>query len=166
MSLCRLLTAGKALTSLRDEPSSYQMRRKALLPKFGSSGDPFTSAKASPPPVGEIKPATPPAAHKNSWSLVGWWKRFTPKPKIGCELRPQPTRLAGKTNGRVATPVQAELSLDNVKVVRNTLHEADVTLVARGGAPPAGLLLGAVAAQRAEHALDRLAERIVGVERR
>ena len=166
MSLCRLLTAGKALTTLRDAPSSYQMRPKALLPRFGKGGDPFTSAKAPTPLAGETKPATPPAACHSSWPLAWLSKWFGSQRRSSGESRPQPTRVAGKISGRLATPVQAELSLDNVKVVRNTLHEADLTLVARGGTPSTGLLFGAVAAQRAENALDRLAERIVGVDQR
>ena len=40
MSLVRLLTAGKALTTLRELPSAYRMRRDALLPKFGTGGNP------------------------------------------------------------------------------------------------------------------------------
>jgi hypothetical protein len=165
MSLYRLLTAGKALTSLRDEPSSYQMRRKALLPKFGTGGDPFASAKAPTQPAGETRPEAKQAAHASSWPTAWLSKWLGEKPRTAGGFRPQSTRGVGKANHTPPTPVQAELSLDNVKVVRNHLHDADVDLVARGSGST-GLLLGSVAAQRAENALDRLADRIVGVERR
>ena len=68
------------------------------------------------------------------------------------------------------TPVQCELSLEKVIVIRNDLRESDVDVVTRTGVPGAGrppvassLMLGTLAAEKA---LDRLADRIVGAETR
>ena len=169
MSLGRLLSAGKALTSLRDIPTAYQVRRKAMLPKFGLGGDPFASAKAPTLPTLEAKPEGKPEARpatqvsaRSSFWPCKWPGTEKPTTTAG---GPRLTRAARKANGSVPVPVQAELSLDNVKVVRNDLRDADVDLVTRGGGS-SGLLLGAAAAHRAEEALDRLADRIVGVQPR
>ncbi|HOB33716.1 MAG TPA: hypothetical protein PKH32_12635, partial [Verrucomicrobiota bacterium] len=44
MSLGRLLTSGKSLIGLHGPRGRYEMRRKNLLPKFGSPSNPFNSA--------------------------------------------------------------------------------------------------------------------------
>ncbi len=165
MSLGRLLSAGKALTSLRDIPSAYQVRRKAMLPKFGLGGDPFASVKEPTLPTLETKPEGKLATQVSTRSSFWPWKWLGAEKPTTTAGGSRFMRAARKANGAVPVPVQAELSLDNVKVVRNDLRDADVDLVTRGGGS-SGLLLGTVAAHRAGEALDRLADRIVGVQPR
>src|SRR5215470_13554521 len=54
MSLVRLLKAGKSLTDLKNSTSQYRMRSRFLLPKFGSTKNPFTA----PVPVEVIQAAS------------------------------------------------------------------------------------------------------------
>jgi len=81
--------------------------------------------------------------------------------------RPRLTRK--RTLSADSRPVQTELSLDAVKVVRNDLNDTDVCVVPapRAGAPAsrpgrAGVLASATLAGKV---LDRLADRIVGAGR-
>ncbi len=165
MSLVRLLTCGKALTVLRDLPSAYRMRRDALLPKFGSSRDPFAPKERegiaevpAPPPVGVASEA---AARKSIWP---WSARETDGKSVTNRKAESQTRRHADRDAQM--PVQGELSLDKVKVVRNDLHGSDVDLISRSiGAEKtyqqvASNLLSS--ANAAEQALDRLAARIVG----
>lgn len=63
MSLLRLLTAGKSLVGIRDNPSRYVTRR-GMLPKFGSKRNPFRATAMpdsrntsdSSQPAQELKP--------------------------------------------------------------------------------------------------------------
>lgn len=165
MSLLRLLTTGKALTSLRDLPSAYQMRREALLPKFGSGSNPFVSreraAAAEPAAASLMAEAGAATAHRSFWP----WKAKGATETHAAAARPE-AQTGSKPKREARTPQQGELSLDAVKVVRNDLHGSDVDLVStnNGGGTKyqqvaSNLLSGANAA---EQALDRLAERIVG----
>lgn len=167
MSLVRLLTAGKAFTTLRDLPSSYRMRREALLPKFGTNRNPFTPEES--PPAATAAPRTVTVAASEAKPRRGEWLRrwlrfVTDRP--GKETNRRQLLLKTGPTRRHRIPVQGELSLSNVKVVRNDLTDSDVDVVARGNGAAATrlpaashLLVGAMAAGRV---LDRLAERIVG----
>jgi hypothetical protein len=57
MSLMRLLTSGKSLVGLETVESRYRMRSRHLLPKFGSSKNPF----AAPAPNSQSQAAEPSA---------------------------------------------------------------------------------------------------------
>ena len=167
MSLGRLLTTGKAFTSLRDLPTSYRMRREALLPKFGAKRDPFTSA---PPSVSETQAPRPETAARPESPACsgGWlwkWLRRKPRPTKPENGRRTPLLKVGSSQ-RLRTPVQGELLLSQVKVARNDLMDADgpgttrVNGVSLSRVPGAAPLLGG--AKAASQALDRLAERITG----
>jgi hypothetical protein len=141
------------------------MRSRFLLPKFGSTKNPFTApvpveviqaasegtpvveryqkspaelsaarlketaklpetAPAENPPV--VRPITDPLPRRRWLALstawvqklnpVGWWPKRRPA------VKPATVRPA-------RSPVQAELSLDNIKVMRNDLNDADVEIV-------------------------------------
>jgi hypothetical protein len=158
------------------EAHRYRANKRAALPKFGSLKNPFASgaqqerAEARPtaavPTEAKVRatnaPASPAALRKPSpgpalkwpggwgakWNPLALWKR-RPKPSA-----PEPA-VAG------AVPVQRELSLEAVRVVRNDLTDADAETGA-GGKPvanPAGVR-GMTA--RAEVAMDRLSARFFG----
>jgi hypothetical protein len=48
MSLVRLLRDGKSLIGLQDSVPRYRMRAKNLLPKFGSTKNPFSTSTSEP----------------------------------------------------------------------------------------------------------------------
>ena len=186
MSLGRLLTAGRSLIGLQDPTTSYRMRSRYLLPKFGSGRNPFTtSTKAevvaampetaapeqpvrkkagsyrlsptelaaaslketrrlpepepatatapavAPAPALAVAPAAVSASRPSPGSalrhrLGAWVRRWNPLTwrRRGSVSRPAAVR------SHLRTPVQGELSLDNVRVVRNDLSDADVEIVA------------------------------------
>jgi len=158
MSLGKLLTTGKSLVGLTNSNSRYHLQ-KGALPKFESAKNPFVSkanaemperepqlpkltpeevaaanlkeTQAMPAPAEpaaanrDAKPAEPakPAPVVDSWlkkinSLV-WFGKSKP-----AESKPAAPRFAKST-----TPVQGELSLDNIKVMRNDLSDTDVEVV-------------------------------------
>lgn len=163
MSLGRLLKSGKSLVGCKESESHYRMRRKNLLPKFGSQKNPFATRTGSPsdnpenPAVEQMEPA----AHEMSAEEIvaanmketrrlpfvdstakearqpqapakqaprrrrAWARRLNPFAWLS--KRRSATRLAGSKSAH--PPIQGELSLDNVKVVRNDLSDADVEIV-------------------------------------
>src|SRR5262245_27660562 len=145
MILGRLLTAGKSLVGSQSSASRYQMNRSKLLPRFEPRSKPRRSPvraeaingtqesprqSAAPATASPGAKTTEPrrAFHKNpirpfSDALSTLFSRFsrpaTAKPKSAI---PQFRR----------TPVQSELSLESVKVIRNDLSDADIEVVASG----------------------------------
>lgn len=154
MSLGRLLATGKSLVSVRDDQNRFHASRRVSLPKFGPSKNPFAPTSNKEVDSAQmVIPGTPDqslthqaadtAARAASWFKTvisaarvavptGMWRWFRER---GRTLNPF-RRLARKSTAikiitpRIAkTPVQGELSLDKVKVVRNDLTDADVVVV-------------------------------------
>jgi hypothetical protein len=130
MNLGKLLAAGTSVVKANGA-IKYHQKRQAFLPKFISPRNPFTGAKlpspetpAAPAPdkTARIPDAAPskvpaPAASK---SLAGWASKLSPASLWGGpSASPQ----------KVLPAIQAELSLDTVKVVHNDLSDADVDVV-------------------------------------
>ena len=153
MSLVRLLASGKSLVGLTEPAHRYRMRSKNPLPKLGNN--PFaerpvgigskTPAEMEAenlketrklPDIAIPEPLTPNALERTRWTtarefigrlaqkLVPW--RMRPAP-VAAPLIAKPEKVA----------VQGELSLDNIKVVRNDLSESDVELAPVQPAKPA-----------------------------
>ncbi len=140
MSLLRLLTAGRSLVSVRDTESRYRLTTQRLLPQFAPARNPFASkreAESSPAPASQqdagarsVPPKTgvwssAPEVWRRMAMLWSGWKRKA------SELIARPRRATAKPAmphlGK--PPVQGELSLDRVKVMRNDLSQADVEVV-------------------------------------
>jgi hypothetical protein len=189
MSLGRLLAAGKSLVGVHDNESRYRMGKQGALPKFGSPKNPFASPAgptagndAAPRPSPEesaaahlketqklpatapvrgavklaslIPPGRPVRAIASEWAARLSPMRFRAGDKL--VLKPGPVRLSN-------APVQGELSLDKVKVVRNDLTDADLEVVrVRPALPKGEPLLPAVAGGAAESPWVRFATRILG----
>lgn len=124
MSLMQLLTVGRSLKTVKNEPSPYKMNKTKLLPKFAArqpgdeeataggaleahqakkDGSPVASAAADfPQPVVQ--------GFERKRVLTGWLA-FRNK------LR--------KSGPRSSIPVQTELSLEAVRVVRNDLQDLE-----------------------------------------
>jgi hypothetical protein len=152
MSLLRLLTAGRSLVSVRDMESRYRLTTQRLLPQFVPARNPFSSKQEteSVPVVASHQGAEIGTAplKAGTWGFaralwlrtaVLWsgWKvklnRLVARPRQAAAKPaiPQFSRL----------PVQGELSLDRVKVMRNDLSEADWEVVpAKSKAAPALLV--------------------------
>lgn len=141
MSFGRLLAAGKCLVS-GDVAGRYQMRKHIRLPKFISPRNPFKAESVeaaspvqplAPATIASVEVAVVPVARPSWWVRGGAALRraveycldHNPLSRIG-----QP-KLAGIPRfGK--TPVQPELSLDQVKVVRGDLTHADLEVLRVG----------------------------------
>ena len=126
MKLGKLLGAGKSFVSGGKAPS-YREDKRVYLPKFDSQKNPAPApAKIEPPPAevpvapARAKEQKMPAISPVPTSLVAWTTKLNPM-----------TALCGRDEraGELAPPVQAELSLEKVKVVHNDLTDADVEVV-------------------------------------
>jgi hypothetical protein len=143
MSLLRLLTTGK---------SRYRMTSQRLLPQFGSAQNPFKDREKARPPNAEgcapsetatgtdttpaqspTKPAAAPVSGPGPVRalrarvgvlLSGWKAKLT-----GLLARPRAQKPKSAILRFTKTPVQGELSLDRIKVVRNDLSDADLEVV-------------------------------------
>jgi hypothetical protein len=140
--LLRLLTTGKSLVGLRDQAHRYRLDTQSLLPKFGSDKNPFAegtvrsqeresgNTQRNPTKSAEDHPVQKESlsgrdakAHggqkKSGIGLFrGWFGRGTSQPS-------KPGAPA------IKSPIQYELSLDRVKVVRNDLSDTDLEIVTR-----------------------------------
>ncbi len=130
------MAAGKSLVSGRGA-MAYRETKQAYLPKFTPAKNPFTvpaqpeSSNApleNPAPLVEkvstsiwARTQKPPALPSPAKSLATWTARLNPMVMLN-----SPHEAGGKLS---RPPVQAELSLDAVKVVHNDLTDADVEIV-------------------------------------
>src|SRR6185437_3573047 len=148
----------KSLVGLHDANARYELRTGAL-PKFESSKNPFAAkthaerepqlpklspaetaapdvksaellpaAKPAAAPVAQSAPAAP-APAKPSPAVDGWLKKLNPLVWFGNRKPAEPKSAIPRFNKGKA-PVQGELSLENIKVMRNDLSDADVEVVA------------------------------------
>jgi hypothetical protein len=167
MNFGKLLAAGKSLVS-GDVAGRYRMQKHIRLPKFISPRNPFKAESAEEaPPSQPLAPATMAAsAHEVAPAPapgpVRWvrWVEGVRRAAVYC-VDHNPFSRIGRPKlpgiprfGKI--PVQPELSLDQVKVVRGDLTAADLEVL-RVGAGPAR---GAGAAWRG------LASRVFGGEAR
>src|ERR1043166_5278523 len=153
MSLVRLLTAGKSLVGIQASRSRYRSVDPRAMPKFGSEKKTDVAreseaklrveksnvkssrskvSRAAEKNVGATQAAekTPVAVARDARGS-GWVSQWGSK--LSSLVSQKPTRSAlPRFNG---VPVQGELSLDNIKVVRNDLSDADLEVVARKVAP-------------------------------
>ncbi len=150
MSLGRLLAAGKSLVGGQDRSGRYRVNKGVALPKFISPRNPFAAApapdatapvadaptqgRAETPAVTSAKAVRRADGEGQSRLSIGdravrwlgeWGRRLKPLPRA--TKPPGPARSAVTVATR--SPVQAELSLDQVKVVRNDLSDGDLEVV-------------------------------------
>ena len=158
MSLGKLLTTGKSLVGLTNANSRYHMQ-KGALPKFKSARNPFASKVNAElperePQLPKLTPAEEAAANlKKTQALPalgaptanrdakpaepvtvpapvdGWLKKLNPMVWFGNNKPTGPKSALPRFGGKSHAPVQGELSLDKIKVMRNDLSETDVEIV-------------------------------------
>jgi hypothetical protein len=129
MKLGKLLFAGKSVVN-GCKTVSYRENKQVALPKFVSPKNPFAPPRtpaetASAPAKNQTAPALAaapkaPPGSGTSKSLAAWTNKLNPASFWGSPMPVEPKALPA---------VQAELSLDTVKVVRNDLSDADVEVV-------------------------------------
>jgi len=136
MKLGKLLAAGKGLVSGRGT-MAYRESKQAYLPKFAPLKNPFTAPAQSESPKAPLEtPVAPmektpaplwaktqklPAISSSPKSLATWTTKLNPMTML------RGSQEEAKTFSRPT--VQAELSLDSVKVVHNDLTDADVEII-------------------------------------
>ena len=124
MSLMRLLTATRSISDVKNEPSPYRMSQAGQLPKFGPRKTAVPAeAGGAKENLGEGNGDRTDAgcslkSDSSRKPKAGWWQKL---------FRRQPRREA-------RGPVQAEFTLDLVKVVRNDLSDAEEARDAERGA--------------------------------
>jgi hypothetical protein len=172
MSLLRLLTAGRSLVNIGDTETRYRLTSQRLLPQFGSGKNPFSgreaatampasAAEPSPEPTAVPANGESPSRAKALWlraaaRMSGWTEKLS-----GRFARPnvKPTKPAVPQFSKPA--VQGELSLDQVRVIRNDLSDADLEIVtARKKAAPAAV--AGEPARGGEGTLGRVTARLLG----
>jgi hypothetical protein len=133
MSLGKLLVAGKSVINGRAQ-IAYRENARVYLPKFGPSKNPFKSAPEAEAPKTAAEMTAAPV--KNEIAVK------TQKMPVLSEAPSPAANWAGRLNpismlrgsraemkGAPLPVVQAELSLESVKVVHNDLTDADVEIV-------------------------------------
>ena len=170
MSLLRLLTTGKSLVGIRDSETRYRLTRQRFVPRFGPAENPFcaTAKTGSAQPdkgtaAGEPSPLRREKPTNASCGLVPAVLVGSQRRQFAGMLRSRATALRQAWAGRLAAlffrsrgkaaavgvlrttrlPVQGELLLDRIKVVRNDLSDADLEVI------PASRASGRVAAASA-----------------
>ena len=133
MSLLRLLTAGKSLVGLKREAKQYRDLGPRALPKFEGKTKLFRSS----PQVGTVEKDSPSTSAASQETCGSAPARPQQKPGRTSQARSWSAKWAWlwrrKTKASVPrfdkAPVQTELSLDQVKVVRNDLTDSDLEVV-------------------------------------
>ncbi len=155
-SLIKLTPAEMAAASLKET-----QRLPLLVPK------PMVPPPA-PKPVEPAQPAQPVAPGQVPAAVDSWLKKLNPLVWWGNRKPAEATPALPRFSKR---PVQGELSLDNIKVMRNDLSDADVEVVTAKSRPPAAPVIaaGAPAAAMtipelppARNAWEYLGERLLG----
>ena len=141
MNLGKLLGAGKSFIS-GGKPAAYRTDKRFYLPQFVSPKNPFatggtTATQAELPKPAEQKPVN---LMKKTTALP--WMKTRKLPVVAALAAPaRATTWASKLNpvslfrtapaavDKTVATVQAELSLEKVKVVHNDLSDADVEIV-------------------------------------
>ncbi len=154
MGLMKFLAVGRSIGRFGNDRSPFKMTQQSLLPKFGSvnapeelargSGETRNQATVVQGPSRTEGPRASAATEGKSMNGISIDAPVPAKaaaaPKHVEPSRPafprgrwtifrNPFAQAAKTPATVAAPVQAELSLDLVKPVRNDLSDADLELV-------------------------------------
>jgi len=141
MSLKTLLAVGESFFGVSSEPSPYEVRKKGMLPVFGneSAHTKATDEKESHPAI-----AGPPSISTNPGGepQLDFEARGEHRVKISpersrIEKAPEERRTFLDRRARPAANrklTQAEMSLDQVRPVRNDLSDSDLELAPRRAA--------------------------------
>jgi hypothetical protein len=122
-----------------EEPSVANAEREPQLPKLTPAETAAANLKKTqrlPAPVAQaevpLEKSQPVESVKPAPVVDNWLKKINPLVWLGSR-KPAPAKSAAPRFGKA--PVQGELSLDNIKVMRNDLSETDVEIVPRKARP-------------------------------
>lgn len=148
MNFTRLLAAGRSVMGIKKQPGPYRMNQDHLLPRFDanqrvpaavhlsdSSGKALeVSSDLRQDDSSPAAPAPEQLANRRSPERKGQPRRnvlFRLMARL-IRRRQEGGKSPSHLSGSSARPVQTELSLNTVKVVRNDLADNDAEFVARG----------------------------------
>jgi len=168
MNLGKLLAAGRSVIGGRRE-ICYRINDRNYLPKFISPKNPFVPlAPTEPPPKAIAAPVKKRIASDGTKT-----QKLPMLPPLG----PRRSAWVGKLNPvliwrrsrppvpqKAQRPLQAELSLDRVKVVHNDLSDADVEIVPIKSRPALATAESVPASARDGDSWSRLSAKIFGVK--
>jgi hypothetical protein len=145
------------------EIAAANLKKTQLLPVLGETK---VVARQELQPAQPMKQAEP---VKVAAAVDGWLKKINPMVWLG-NRKPAEAKPAIPRFSKGQAPVQGELSLDNIKVMRNDLSETDVEVVPAKPRPvvpqPSGDAAAAVMTvpelPSAKRALDYLNDRLLG----
>jgi hypothetical protein len=125
MKLGKLLGAGKTFF-VGNGCIAYRENKHVYLPKFNAEKNPFTPKPAEPAPA-EVKNFSAPGAAQMQkiprLAAAGPTRAASWKDKLNPFRAPEPVAPP------LTNAVQAELSLESVKVIHNDLADADIEIV-------------------------------------
>jgi hypothetical protein len=148
------------------EVAAANLKKTQRLPVLGETKAP---AKQEPMAVQPIQPAKREEPVKVAAAVDGWLKKINPMVWLGSRKSTAPKPAIPRFSKGQA-PIQGELSLDNIKVMRNDLNETDMEVVPAKSRPTASQPSGDAAAAvmtvpelpSAKRALDYLNDRLLG----
>lgn len=178
MSLGRLLATGRSLMGAQDTPHRFRVNKRVALPKFVSPSNPFTSeaqpvvagaraepvsAKTPQPVRATNAPAVTVAPRKlSAVRAVKWVGEVSRKlnPLALLPRRPKAAAVFAKNAETTPAPVQSELSLDTVRVLRNDLSDADAEADVTPRRDPGRLQAPVIAMTARAEAVGQVMDRI------
>ena len=175
MNLGKLLAAGKSIIGGRGDVS-YRISNRGYLPKFISPKNPFAPSVET-----ELTPSVEPTPVKKGIASDGATTQKLPAlPKAGPlipEVNPRKRNWIDKWNllslwsgwqpaapPKPQHPMQAELSLDRVKVVHNDLTDAEVEIVPIKSRTAPEAAASVLPAAQAGDSWSRLSAKIFGAK--
>jgi hypothetical protein len=133
MSLMQLLAMGRSIGTIQDRPTPYKMRQQNLVPKFRSTAWPtvkrmdlprLRAAEGEAAPTALSERGHEDATTKPAPVVVEKGPRLAyPQGRWSSMSKPFAWRKPG------SAPLQGELGLDGVRVIRNDLQDSDLELV-------------------------------------
>jgi len=124
MSLKSLLAVGESIRAATVKPEPYEIRKECQLPVFTAH---------VPEPVAPIEAPTN-LAPQNELNFEARMKMGPERRAIEAEPEERRRLLGRKARGGAKSFAQSELRLEQVKVVRNDLSDADLELAPRRAA--------------------------------
>jgi hypothetical protein len=156
MSFGKLLASGKSFVNGRSK-AAYRENKRVYLPKFGLSKNPFTPPVQTELPKAEVTESVAPceiaASMQPAKSLTAWTRKLNP-------ISVWRDSQEGKSAPHPV--IQAELSLDTVKVVHNDLSDADVEIVPIKSRPPREMSESVLQADGGGNSWSRLGAKFFG----
>ena len=160
------MVAGKSIKGGRRE-ICYHISDRTYLPKFISPKNPFAPVKVEPPANVAVAPIQKklaadgtktqklPVLSQTRRQEKTWFSKLNP-----ISIWRQSASSAAQKNQH---PLQAELSLDRVKVVHNDLSDADVEIVPIKSRPVPEAAEPVLMSAQGEDSWSRLSAKIFGV---